>query len=61
MGSVCKDAYHGPCYQQGSRDHFPVLLSVDLDNSLVDNRTMVDKDPTRFKKERDGDHPLVPF
>ena len=38
------------------------MLSLkNLDNSLVDNSTMVDKDPTCFKEGRDGDHLLVPF
>ena len=61
MGSMCQSAYHGRCFQQGKKDPFPVLLLKDLDNSLVDNSTMVDKDPARFKEGRDSDHLLVPF
>ena len=61
MGSMCQSAYHGRCFQQGEKDPFPVLSLKDLDNSLVDDSTMVDKDPTWFKEGRDGDHFLVPF
>ena len=60
MGSMCKSAYHGRCFQQGKRDPSPVLLLKNLDNSLVDDSTMVGKDPARFKEGRDGDHLLVP-
>ena len=59
MGSMCKCAYHDPCFQQGFQDHFPVLLLQDLDNSLVDDSTMVNDDPTCFKEGREGDHFMV--
>ena len=48
MNSMCQSAYHGRCFQQGEKDPFPVLLLKDLDNSLVDDSTMVDKDPAQF-------------
>ena len=37
------------------------LLFYDLDNLLVENSTMIDKDPTWCKKGRDGDHLMVMF
>ena len=61
MGSMCQSTYHGCCFQQGEKDSFPVLSLKDLDNSLVDNSTIVDKDPAWFKEGRDGDHLLIPF
>ena len=60
-GSVCKGAFHGHCFQQGETDRFPVISLRDLDNSLVDDSTMVDEDPLRFKEARDGDHLMAPF
>ena len=61
MGFVCKGAYHGPCFQQGCWDHFPVLLLQDLNNSLVDDINMTDADPTCLKKGRGDNHFMVPF
>ena len=59
--SVCVSAFHGHCFQQGKTDQFPVLSIRDLDNSLIDDSSMVDEDPKRFKEGRDGDHLMVPF
>ena len=61
MVSVFKGAYHGPCFQQGCQDCFPVLLLQNLDNSLVDDNTMIDDNPTCFKEGREGDNFMVSF
>ena len=61
MGSMCQSAYHGCFFQQREKNPFPVLLLKDLDNSLVDDSTMMDKDPARFEGGRDGYYLLVPF
>ena len=60
MSSLCQSAYHGCYFQQGEKDSFPVISLKALDNSLVDNSTMVDEDPARFKEGRDGDRLLIP-
>ena len=43
------------------QDHFPDFLSLDFDNSFVNDSTMVDEDPICFKERRGGDHLLEPF
>ena len=61
LGSLCKSAFHSHCFQQGENDEYPVISLRDLNNSLVDDSTMFDEDPLRFKEVRDGDYLMTPF
>jgi hypothetical protein len=58
---TCNGAWHGTCFVQDAADKFPVLQVQDLDDSLVDESTLDDEDPNRFKEARDGDHLMTPF
>jgi hypothetical protein len=49
------------CYQQHPKDNFPVLTAGDLEQAIVDDEAMEDKDPMRFREARDGDHLMCPF
>ena len=60
-GSVCVGAWHRSCYQQHVKDGYPVLSIMDLNDSLIDDGTMVSDDLLRFKERRDGDHLMTPF
>ena len=60
-GKICNGAWHAKCYTQHKDDKFPVLKAADLDECLMDESTMVDEDPRRFKEARDGDHLVTPF
>ena len=61
IGFMCKGAFHVSCFQQGVRTIFQIFLSLDFDNSFVNDSTMVDEDPICFKERRGGDHLLEPF
>jgi hypothetical protein len=60
-GIVCDGAWHGVCYKQQAKDHFPVLQSTDLDECLLGPDALEIDDPDRFKCARDGDHLMCPF
>ena len=60
-GQLCQSAWHGNCYVQGELDKFPILTLADLEDSIIDDRAMIDDDPKRFKTARNGDHLMVPF
>ena len=61
-GSCVKvSTYHARCYRQHELDHYPVLATNDLDDSIMDDSKMVEDDPKRFQVARDGDHMMVPF
>jgi hypothetical protein len=57
----CRNAWHGACFKQDKGDTFPVLQVRDLDDSLVDESTLEDDDPNRFKEAREGDYLMTPF
>jgi hypothetical protein len=58
---ACKGAWHAHCYQQLALDNFPVLATVDLEQSIVNDEAMEEEDPMRFREARDGDHLMCPF
>ena len=60
-GKVCKCVYHGSCYQQGDLDWYLVLTLADLEDSVIDDQAMINKDPVQFNVPRNGDHLIVPF
>ena len=46
----CMGARNASCYQQHVDDGYSVLAMMDLDNSLIDDGSIIDNDLLRFKE-----------